>query len=382
MKTNICYFSLLFLILLSCKETEEPILETPLEQFKRFEHPMFNYGFSDVQRLKVIGERMFYAHKTNPGYLTIDEDIVQLCCARNNNMDFRQVLSEKYIVAVDGSLQTFNVYDVENSRTGFIPFQNLISYETSARVNGGLNLFSTARNFEVNGNHLIASLIVDGQRKIYIFDLTRHVNFVGLVDQEGVIEVDFPNNPSVNGVELIKIDAFEDVWITSAFNFSQDFNGTYLIQKNGTNQRLFNQENFIYQGHKFGNNGYLFVGVDRNILVSYSGTLDDFDFEITGNNNLRFRIIQDRLVVWQPSFAGLIEVSGYDPETLEIKARILNNQGIEFSRINDIDEFNGKVYISTTQGLFTKSLESFWDSLPEEDLDQASMEFLNQFDLN
>ena len=38
---------------------------------------------------------------------------------------------------------------------------------------------------------------------------------------------------------------------------------------------------------------------------------------------------------------------------------------MEFSGLNDLQVFNGKVFAATSQGLFTKSLEGFWDSAME-----------------
>ena len=89
-------------------------------------------------------------------------------------------------------------------------------------------------------------------------------------------------------------------------------------------------------------------------------------------------MVEDRLVIWNPNFAELYEVQGFRGQD-EVVIRRINNLGIEFSKLNDVAEFNGEVYVATTQGLFTKSLEGFWDDFPEGELSSTASDFINEF---
>lgn len=365
MKNYTSILLLFFGLLFSCKESEEPSIETEveLEQFERHDHFLFNFGYSDVQRIKVIGDRMLFSNKTNPGYMDNSGEIIQLCCSRNNNMDLRQSLSSQYIVAADQSLNVYNIYDVNESRSSSLFLDRLISHENYVRVNPSVSL----SNFEMNEDHLISSLIVDGVNGIYIFDFEKHFSLFGTVESgNDVIKVDIPTSSQNFGPTFYKVDAFEDGWIASINNIDFSSNGTYFIDKAGRAELLYSQDDLSYFGHAFTSEGQLLLGGFRELRVSSDQSRDNFYFIITSFNNFKFRLIQDRLVIWNPNFAEFYEVEGYKADE-ELVVRRLNNEGVEFTKLNDIAEFNGKVYLATTQGLFSKSLEGFWDSFPEQD---------------
>lgn len=85
--------------LISCQEIENLDLEEIEEKFERFDNFNFQYQNSNVTRIKAIGDRLFYAHKTNPGFISKDMEVIPLCCLSNNQMDFRQSFSNDYVAA-------------------------------------------------------------------------------------------------------------------------------------------------------------------------------------------------------------------------------------------------------------------------------------------
>lgn len=373
MKSQVGLLFILFALIFSCNEAEEPILELEeeLEQFERIENSNFNFVNSDVQRIKVVGDRLFYSHKTNPGYIESDGEVVQLCCLNNNNMDFRQAFSSNYIVAADRSLEIFNVYDINEGTSGFLSFTGIVPFENSARI----NTFHRESNFELNNDHLIASLTVDGVSSIYIFDLTKQFDLFQPVVPSEAIKVEFPNDLPDLGSRFIKVNAFNDGWIASVLTGNTGGSGTYFIQKDGSFERLFALDDLVYSGHAYTSEGQLLLGGEGEIRISENESLDRFYRGLNASTNIRFRLIGDRLVIWNPNLSTLYEVESFKgPE--EATLRILNTRGIEFSNVNDIAEFNGRVYLATSQGLFTKSLEGFWDSLPEDEVSSLELDFM------
>lgn len=379
------YLILVLLIvcfLSSCQDPEndlEPIIE--LEKFERFEDPHFNFRNSIVNNIKVIDDLLFFAHSSNPGYITQDLKVNQLCCSRNNQMEFRQSLTKDFIATVDRNLFGFYIYrNRDNGSVGLLDLDQLIS------VPQGRALISSSpfrlKNFDINNGKLLASIDMIGEtfsRQLYLFDIEKNTNFLGVINDRTVINV-LPHgsiNPTTTGLNIIQqIDAFQDGWIVSTID--QNF---YVGPDGGITPfdlRDGNGNVTQYFGHVFTSKGKLIVKTFRNIFISETGNLQDLELRITLNSLIEFFIHDDRLVIWNSGLPYLSEVENYDksnPE--EFRIRLLNSSGLSFSEIYALQEFGGKIFAATNQGLFTKSLESFWDSAPENDPALSAEQLLN-----
>lgn len=379
MKNYIFKLFTIFALFFSCNESEEPeeaIIEE--KQFERVENFLFNYEDSDVQRIKVIGDRLIFSNRSNPGYIDSIGEVVQLCCFNSNSVDFRQSFSSKYIVAANRSLRFYSVYDVEGGISGGLSLSQLIPSENSVQI----SLSQDRSNFDLNDDLFITTLQVDGVNRIFIFDLKEHFWLYGQpLEVKEPVEVKIPSiNPQI-GPFLINVDAFEDGWIASISTADQTTNGTYFIRKDGSYELLFPLVDFTYTDHEYTSKGQLLLGGSREVRISQNERIDGINYKITSSNNFKFGIIDDRLVVWPQNGSTIYELEGYmGPD--EIVFKPIKNIGLEFSKLNEIAFFNGKVYLATTQGLFTKSLEDFWDFIPEEEISSFDQDFINQIEIN
>lgn len=367
------YLIILHLILgivSSCQEPEnpgEPVIE--LEKFERFDDPHFNFRGSIVNNIKVINDQLFFSHASNPGFITADMTVNQLCCVRPNQMEFRQSLTKQYIASVDRNLFGFYIYRNQgNGGVGLLDLNRLI------QLPGGRPKVSSSpnrlKNFDINNGKLLAAVDLIGDRfdrGIYLFDLEKNTNFVGIIPDTTAIKITPPmvDNPTIEGLNTIQqIDAFQDGWLVSTLNqnffVGQDGSATPFDLKDGNG-------NFTpYFGHVFTSDGKLLVSSFRNIFISQSGNLNDLELRITFNSSPELFMHAERLIIWITGASSLAEVENYttlDPAIFKI--RQLNSEGINFSQLFALQEFQGKIFAATNQGLFTKSVNSIWDSAPE-----------------
>ncbi|TVP46146.1 MAG: hypothetical protein EA341_14360 [Mongoliibacter sp.] len=379
-------------LMLSCQEVEEPVQadkEIELEKFQRFDNFNFRGQNSNVTRIRTIGDRLYYAHRINPGYLTTDLEAQQLSGWRDNLLEFRQSLSSDYIAAVDRSLRGFNIYDTGGNRNlGFLSLDNLLE-DLEGHKTVSLNINSLG-NFEINDGKMLANIHIVGspfsRNSAYIFDLEKNTIFNGVLPNKDVLKVDFPENTHrSDGDRIFKVNAFRDGWIASASTGDLNSSPNYLISKDGSvkNFTLNDRPNAVYMGHEFTSDGKLIMNVERHIYISESGKVEDLKPHISIDNFFNMRLIDDRMVIWNNRGARFYEVENFDSHDPEIfNIRKLNNEGIEKSGINELELFNGKVFAATSQGLFTKSLENFWDSAPEpEEEDAQGKAFLEGIEL-
>lgn len=370
---GIIFFIVSFFI--SCQEDELPKeVDLPAEKFERFDNYNFNGQASNVTSIKTIGDRLYYSHRTNPGYITDNMEVNQLCCSRNNQMEFRQALSRNYIVTVDRSLTGFNIYNVENRGHGsmaFISLSRLLEDLEGNKVVSTIGIGSQQNNFDINGTKMLANIQLDGKNIAYIFDIEENANFYGVINSKDVVKVEFPENTHrSNGDWIFVVNAFQDGWIASVSTGDGNSSPNFLISKDGSVQNFTLEEmpRGIYMGHEFTSDGRLFMNIERYIYISESGKVEDLKAHISMNVLFNMRIIEDRMVVWNNSGAAIYEIENFDSRDPDLfNIRKLNNGGIEHSGLNELEVFNGKVFAATSQGLFSKSLESFWDSLPEVD---------------
>lgn len=364
-------------IFISCQETPEPQIEVELEKFERFDDFNFKWQNSNVTRIKTIGDRLYYAHRTNPGYISTDMTVNQLCCLRNNQIDFRQSLSKDYIATVDRSLIGYNIYRVNSpGGTGILDLNRLLEDLEGRKAVASFGI-GVGGNFDINGTKMLANIVFGSNNtgKVYIFDLEQNTNFVSVIPSKNVIRVEFPDTDPNNSNKVIRLDSYRDGWIASVdtgnFNFPN-----YFISKEGEVRKLSLGEdtNKPYFGQETTSDGKLIIIGERNIYISESGDLNNINLFASINNNFEMRLIKDRMVIWNNSAAVIYEVENFDSRNPELfNIRKLNNEGMEFSGLNELQVFNGKVFAATSQGLFTKSLEGFWDSAIEPEEENAEV---------
>jgi len=373
MKINFSFCILLFLFLASgCMNEEviEPVVEK--ETFQRHENSNFNYTNVNVKHIQVIGERLFYSNSTNPGFIDRSGEVNQLCCLIHNNNDMKQSFSEKFIVGTYVNLTGFSVYKTDRSGSGNINFSLLDIHQNN---NTSVPFQSYGRNYALNDELLLATVSEDYSHSIYIYDVERHTNFVGMPkDKEGVIRVDFSrfSNPEAQHYSSAwNVDAFKDGWIVTARLNNPYNNGTYFVRKDGTVEKLdimVDNNPFAYENHAVMDNGQLFMMANRKLFVSRTGELKDLQPMADTGNVLKIQSVGNRLVIYHPVFHVFHEVEGVLHEDAEEwNLRRLDDTNLSFSSINDIVAFGDKVYVATSIGLFTKSLDGFWDSYEESD---------------
>lgn len=360
---------LLLCIASGCMSEEiiEPVIEK--ETFQRHENSNFNYINVNVKHIQVIGERLFYSHSTNPGFIDRSGVVKQLCCMSQNNYDMKQSFSEKYIVSASAHLKGFSVYKTDNNGAGFLSFEVLDIHQNK---NTSIPFSSWGRKYALNAEHLFATVFENNQYRSYIYDVEAHTNFVGLYKREGVIKVDFSAYINTNisyNASVKNVNAFKDGWIVTAQLSNPSNDGTYFVRKDGSVEKLdmmVNNGPFAYDNHTIMDNGQLFMMANRILFVSRTGELKDLQPMADTGNVLKIQSVGNRLVIYHPVFHEFHEVEGVlDEEAEQWTLRRLDDTNITFSNINDIVAFGDKVYVATSIGLFTKSLEGFWDSYEE-----------------
>lgn len=382
------FLPLLFLFS-ACSDDDLPDASLEREGFKRHENLNFNRENTNVKNIQRIGDRLFYSHRTNPGFIDQDGEVHQLCCLSYNHMDMNQTFSEKFIVSAGHDLRGFRVYVADDRSFGEYGSISFPELDVHSEENILIHFDRERNNFALNGDHLIASVYsLDNNflsaPDIFIYDLEKHTNFFGTPESsEGVIKLDFSaflDLPDAQGARIGHASAFEDGWIISVF-FQQTWrHGTFFVKKDGALSQLvlFNQQNseqFFYTGHTFLDNGQLFViSNGKTLLHSETGQLADLKKVGVLNQRYTPYSIGNRLVLTVLRSDIFLEVEGIlDREPVEWEFRRLDDTNIAFSSINAIAKFRDKVYVATSIGLFTKSEEAFWDSYVEKDNDQEDI---------
>ncbi|MBT0811711.1 hypothetical protein KIH41_10530 [Litoribacter ruber] len=369
--------TLIVLFLSSCvgDEVMEEVVE--VEVFQRVDHSSFNYSNVNVRNIQAIGDKLMYSHRTNPGYIDQSGEVVQLCCSVTNHHDVRQAFSEKYIVTASADLSYFGVYSVDNSRHGFL---NLNDLDPHKGKNPTLNFFMDRRNISINDSHLIASMREDREAGIFIYDIESTANFVGLIpDPNAIIKVDFSaflDPDFLHDARIINVDPFGNGWIMSVW-FNQTMqNNSFLVNKDGSVTKIespLSNEPVWFTDYTVLDNGQLFMISGTMILVSRTGRIEDLQPLADTGNTLRVASVGNRLLIYHPSFHIISEVMGVlDEDAENYTLERLDDTNLTFSNINDIQVFRDKVYVATSMGLFTKSLDGFFDRYeePEPELSQ------------
>jgi hypothetical protein len=375
---------LAILVLFSCHEKEDHIPLAKVEIFERVSDGSFNYNSANVKKIESLDGKLFYSHRSNPGYLDSAYNVIQLCCSAINNNELNQSFSNEYIVGAGNYLTSFNVYSVKDDHsTGFIYLQKFLGQDFQK-----VFLDSRAKDlFDLNENFLLTPVYVGTKQELYIFDLDRHVNFFGgPQDTTGIIKVNFPSvgqseSPDISNVGKLK--RFEDGWLVALYSGSTvPIRGTYFIDKKGQATKVESdpEEIFYYGGHTYLENGKLIVWTWNKIYLSETGSMNGIRPIANIPLPFEFRAIGNRLAMFLPSAESILElenIENYKEGPLMVQQ--LDNQGIEFSNVNEIRLFGDKVFVATSIGLFTKSVSEFFTPKKEDENTQKTGESITFF---
>lgn len=375
---------LAILVLFSCHEKEDHIPLAKVEIFERVSDGSFNYNSANVKKIEPLDGKLFYSHRSNPGYLDSAYNVIQLCCSAINNNELNQSFSNDYIVGAGNYLNSFNVYSVKDDySTGFIYLQKFFGQNIQ-----NVFLDSKAKDlFDLNENFLLTPVYVGTKQELYIFDLDRHVNFFGgPQDTTGIIKVNFSSvgqseSPDISYVGKLK--RFEDGWLVALYSGSTvSVRGTYFIDKKGLATKVESdlEEIFYYGGHTYLENGKLIVWTENKIYLSEKGKLNDIRPIANIPLAFEFRALGNRLAMFLPTAESIFElenIENYIEGPLKVKQ--LDNRGIEFSNVNEIRLFGDKVFVATSMGLFTKSESEFFTPKKEDENTQKTGESITFF---
>lgn len=353
------------LVFFSCNKNEDPQPEKANEIFQRVPNGNFAGNSINVGRIEVLSNRLFYSDRSNPGYISDDLSVEQLCCYALNNQVHLQSFSEDYVVGVSNYLNSFILYYVNQPRNPesiFLP--NALGQTLGdAYMWGGENLGL----FELNDNLLLAFVHVKNQRNLYIFDLEKHASNFGLPqDTTGIIKVDISQlgvrNPNCDIDSPGKMSRFGEGWLVSFVHNCGSNAGTYFVDKTGKLSKVnANFDGIFYHlGHTILENGKLVAWDDTNLYLSLSGSLEDLRPIAKLPFRMQFRAVGNRLVTF---FGGnnlfeAMEFNDYSGDPINFKR--IDTQGMEFADLNDVRLFGERVFVASNTGLFFKAESDFW----------------------
>lgn len=378
--SKIIRFSLIFaaaLAFVSCNKNDDPQPEKEVEIFERVPSGNFARNSIHVGKIEVLSNRLFYSDRSNPGYISDDLSVEQLCCYALNNQVHQQTFSKDYVVGVSNYLRSFIVYYVNqtrNSESIFLPYAFSQSYEDTYMW-GGENLGL----FELNDNLLLAFVHVKNQRNLYIFDLEKHTSNYGLSqDTTGIIKVDIAQlgiiNPNCGLDRPGRMSRFGEGWLVSFVHNCGLNAGTFYVDKKGKLSKVdANYEGVFYHlGHTVLSNGKLVAWDDNNLYLSLSGSLEDLSPIAKLPFRMEFRALGNRVMTFSgnDNLFEAMELNEYSGQPIIIKK--IDTQGLELSDINDVRLFGEKVFVAANTGLFLKSESAFWTYAKEIDDRQSN----------
>ncbi|HSI75502.1 MAG TPA: hypothetical protein VK957_06395 [Lunatimonas sp.] len=360
----------LFLLFFSCNEDTELISEPEPIAFERVQ-PNLSGHRGNVGNLAVYHDRLYYSNVQNPGYFTTSGGHTQFDM-NTYNMDMGQAIDEHFLIGPLRDLKTLVFNPTQNFSSTFANRLNITTIpgvpEDAILALG--NMFKL--NFGLNENHFLFTYQSSTGTKALIVELniveTPNVARVLMNPAQGQqvlnvtpinFQIDVSNN---NHIEVGRVFPYKEGWVASTWisslavplYISKDGSAKVIPQGHDIMEKRIS---FISLEHS--PSGELFATTETELFYSQTGNVEDLTPIAQSNQWMRIRFIGDRLVC----FVGMdiiYEIINYkDSETIDL--RLLENKGLEDLLIRDIELFNGKVYLATNAGLFTKLLEDFWE---------------------
>ena len=364
--SKIIRFSLIFVCvfaLVSCNKNDDPQPEKIIKIFERVPNGNFAKSSNHVGKIEVLSNRLFYSDRSNPGYISDDLSVEQLCCYALNNQVHQQTFSKDYVVGVSNYLSSFIVYYVNQTRNSETIFLNALGQsDENAYMWGGENL----GHFELNDNLLLAFVGLYNQRDLYIFDLDKHTTNYGIAqDTTGIINVDISQlgmiNPNCKLDRPGRMSRFGEGWLVSFVHNCGLNAATYFLDKNGKLSKVdANYDGVFYHlGHTILSNGKLVAWDDNNLYLSLSGSLEDLRPIAKLPFKMEFRALGNRLITFLgDNIFEAMEFNEFSGQPINFKR--IDTQGLEFANLNDVRLFGERVFVATNTGLFFKSESAFW----------------------
>ena len=202
--------------------------------------------------------------------------------------------------------------------------------------------FSRSQAMAINSrNQCLIPYVTEGHWNLLLADVTLRANEI--VD---TLQTQIYSQPNVS-FGWTRLNVFDDVFYVSRLN------GTYRIDATREMRqvtdvgfyRMFEVDDTLY-GLDFDE---LYASQD-GITWAFIGNLDPVFSE------LKFTKIENKTIAFRFSQIWIVE------ETAEgFNITELDNEGLFGHQINSIAVFNGKVYLSTFSGVFSKDLEDFFE---------------------
>jgi hypothetical protein len=374
---------LVFIILIgSCAEPNEPLVESDFENFSLVELGDPNLNNAQFFGLEVFEGKMFFLNQSIPGFIDLNGQTDFSCCLNSGiNRNFRPSFTTNYILQPIENLIGFLVYPI-NFIGGLraLNFEELLgeSGKNARIVSGNQPLpINLERNFELNGNHLMLNVTTgDGIDRIWILEIDfgdgfgslKLINKIDITPESLGITT---GNPQI-GLVIGSVKKLEDRWIAQISKSGEDAasTGSYIISKEGIIQKLFGPQtddsNFgFYDFTKISPKDFLITESPIG-RIFYSNSLVSSSPQLIAefNGPLVIRYFEEKAVFFitgQSLIASLenFKVDGASNyQTME-----LDRTGLNSSRIYDLQFFNGKVYVATDNGIYSKSIENFWEEV-------------------
>jgi hypothetical protein len=375
-------FLIVTLLFGSCTDPVEPSINTEIENFSLVDLGQGALNNAKVFGLEVFEGKMFFLNQSIPGFIDLNGRTDFSCCLNSAiNRIFRPSFTTNYILQPIENLIGFVVYPI-NLFGGLraLNFEELLGDDgKNARIVSGnqplpINL---ERNFELNGNHLMLNVTTgDGIDRIWILEIDFGDGF-GSLNLINKIEITPESlgittvNPHV-GLVIGSVKKFEDRWIAQISSSGEGTasGGSYIISKEGSIQKLFGTQsddyNFLfYDFTKISPDDFLItespigrIFYSNSLVASTPQLIAEF------NGPLAIRHYEEKVVFFIPGQSLIASLENFkvngasNYQTME-----LDRTGLNSSRIFDLQFFNGKVYLATDNGIYSKTIENFWEEV-------------------
>jgi hypothetical protein len=369
---------LIILLLFSCNDPVEPIIDDEPENFELVDTSNLDKGF--VFGMEIIDEKLFFLHENYPGYISKDGGITFSCCATGGqSRRFRPSFTNDYTIQPIQNLIGFTVFpsDLGEIR-GIVLNDHLAENGDDIRLVSDTQKESIypERTFDLNGNHLILNLIKSGHNQILILEIDFGNGF-GRLEVNKVAEI----NPSSldlssegNGLGLIiqSVKKLEDQWIAHIRKAEDgpESGDSFLISKDGSVQKLTGpttgSPNFrFYDFAQLSTLEYLITESPiGRISYSNSPLAETKEYITELNGPLMIRSDGEKALIFIPGSEILSSLENFrENGATSHQLSELDRTGLNNSQIYDVQFFGGKVYVATRNGLFVKSQENFWEEV-------------------
>jgi hypothetical protein len=375
-------FLIVTMFLGSCTDPVEPTITPEIENFSLVDLGGESLNNAQVFGFEVFEGKMFFLNQSIPGFIDSNGKTDFSCCLNSGiNRNFRPSFTTNYILQPIENLIGFLVYPI-NFFGGLraLNFEELLGDDgKNARIVSGnqplpINL---ERNFELNGNHLILNVTTDdGVDRVWILEIDfgdgfgslKLINKIDITPESLGIT---PGNPQI-GIVIGSVKKLEDRWIAQISISGDDTSSgdSYIISKEGSIQKLFGPQT---GDSNFGFYDFTKISLDDFLItespigrISYSNSLVDGTPQLIAefNGPLIIRYFDEKAVFFIPGQSLIASLENFKVDgASNYQTKELDRTGLNSSRIFDLQFFNGKVYVATDNGIYSKSIENFWEEI-------------------